>query len=392
MTMRLFTLMAVFAAGAVCLAQEEGVEKPRERGMGAQPIDREQMRANQMERRIRFIRRQLDLDEEQQRQFDQIAEKYKTDQTAGPNDARVQELLKEMGEARKANDEQRIKDIQAELQQLRGDDALDPFLTEVEKILREDQIEKLGEIRARMNSRMGRDRGPLAQLERLRGELKLNEEQARHYDELFTELKAKAAPGKEGGEDSQLIQELMKAVQEDNQERIKELREQVKANSGNQEKYVAEFLDKVESFLEPAQKRTLEQFRSEMKSRRGGLQLRDYFQYASRLELDEQQRDTLKNLQHDSREAERETKRDPAAAGKLTDEYVKKIRDMLTDEQCAKFDQWVAEQKSKEERGDRRGRGDGKERGERRAHRPRGEDQPAPGEPQEPEPQEPENP
>ena len=391
MTLRLITICTLLAATAACLAQDERPRRPRGGGAEAQPINRDQMRSNQFERRVRFLKRQLDLDEQQQQEFDEIVEKYKSEQGTDQNTQQVEDLIGQMREARKNGDNDRVKEIQAQLRELRGDRSMEPFFAEVEKILHEDQLEKLAEIRSRMESRGMGPRGPMAQLERLRGELELNEDQARQYDEMFNELRSKMSPGGEGG-NQELVQQLMQAVQENNQERIEELREQINASRGDQENLVTEFLDNVEKILEPQQKRTLEEFRRQMQSsRRGGtLQLRDYFQYASRLDLDSQQKEALRALQRESRDAERETRRDQAATSQLTEEYVKKIRDMLTDEQCAKFDQWVTEQQSREDRRGGRDRGDRRGRGDRRAQRPDREGPPEPIEPDEPE--DPDNP
>ena len=365
---RLMTFLAILMTAASIQAQEDRPQQPPDEGNGLRQVNRDEMRTGQLQRQLRFIRRQLDLDERQQEQFDQLAEKFKKDSAGSDVSTRRQELFREMREASKQGNQERVKEIQEELNKVRRGSELDPFLNELEKILREDQIEKLTELRSQMESRRNPPRGPLAQLERLRDELKLNDDQAAQYDALYDELKQKVGPGGEG-DNSALVQELMQAAQEENQEKIKELREKISASSRDQEKYITEFMENVESFLEPEQKRTLDEYRSRMRSRRGGLELRDCFQYASRLELDAQQREGLRELQRESRKAESEARRDPDASQKLTEDYIKKIRDLLNDEQCAQFDRWVDEQKAKErgDRGDRRG---GRDRGERRRPRP----------------------
>ena len=347
------------------VAQQETSEKPRSRkGPQMQPVTREQARANTYQARIERIRRKLNLDENQMEGFDRIAAEFLKLSPSEMDRERQQELMAEMRSARKENDWERVNELREELRRIQTGRPMTEFFDEVEKILNDEQLETLAEIRARAASQHGRGRGPLAQLDGLRDELKLNDEQARRWDELYAKLEEGLGKGKaDPKETSALIQEIRKAAEQGDTERIKELRGQMPDPRGESDRLISEFLEEVEQSLEPEQKRTLDRFRREMKRGRSRIAVRDCFRFVSQLDLDEEQRQALREMQRESRQAERQARRDPAAQEKLLEEVQEQLRGMLTDEQVAEFDRWLERQSS---RGSGRGHRADRPRGERR--------------------------
>jgi|GEM_PF-3739488 len=328
MAIRLSNVLLILFVTAFCMAQEEKPKQPEPTRGSLQKFDRAKAQSERADRQIRRLRRRLNLDEEQAAQFDEIAKKF--------------------------------RDSKSE-----GDGALTPFFDEVEKILLEDQIETLEDFRAGMSQKRGRGRGLLARLTELRADLKLNDEQAEQYDALHDELKAAVAPGAGDGAQDELIKEIMQAAKDGDEDRIRELRDKLTVTSSpNTNKLVEDFLSEVNEFLEPEQRRTLEQFKRSTKSRGRGVQLSDCFRHASRLDLDRDQRGAVRDLQKEAGRAEREARRDPDALRQVFDDYVAQLRELLPEEQCAEFDRWLDEEKAKQ-RGDRK-RGD---RGRRKDHR-----------------------
>jgi len=276
-------------------------------------------------------------------------------------------LMAEMRSARKENDWERVNELRDELRQIQIGRPMTEFFDEVEKILNDEQLETLAEIRARAASQRGRGRGPLAQLEGLRDELKLNDDQARRWDQLYAELEDGLGKGKaDPQETSALIQEIKKAAEQGDTERIRELRGQMPDPRGESDRLIAEFLEQVERFLEPEQKETLDRFRHEMSRGRSRIAVRDYFRFVSRLDLDEEQRQALREIEREARETERRARRDPAVQEQLLEEVQEQLRGMLTDEQVAEFDRWLERQSS---RGSGWGHRPDRPRGERRGKR-----------------------
>jgi hypothetical protein len=318
--------------------------------------------ATGMQARIERIRAALDLDEEQQAEFDRIAAEFREKRTEGPGGERMRELAQEMREARRAGDTERVAEIREELRAARGGRHVQEFLDEIEGILRDDQREKLAEIRQRIAAerRPIGGGGPIAQLRRLRAELKLSEEQAKRYDELFAEFQDELGRRGPGGPEAEaLVQELIKAVEAGDEARIEELKEQLSTRVRGQDA-VDRFLAEVEQILEPDQVEVLQRFRERMHGGRGRDDLERMFRLVRRLDLDDEQRQALREIERDARRAAREKRRDPAALAELSTKVQEELRGMLSDQQVTEFDRLLEQQRS-----DRPHRG-------RHADRPRG--------------------
>jgi hypothetical protein len=363
-----------FATPTIALAQDQ--DQPRESGKVMRQAPRKGG-GKYLERIIERVREQLDLDEEQKVEFDRIATEFlEKRRGGGAQTKRLRELTREMRQAHKDGDRERAAEIRKQLAEMRGTSPLQGLFDEVEKILRDDQREKLAEIRERFTPSAHRARGnPLVQLRRLRTELELSEEQAAQYDALYAELEknVKQRPGG-GPEMERLLQEIMKAAEEGDTERIKELREQLPDPRRHTQEVVAQFLDDVEQLLEPEQVKVLQRFRRQMQTTGRQTELRNYFRIVRRLELDQQQREQLRELERETMRAAREFRRDPEALAELESSVQKELRDLLTDEQCAEFDRWLERAQS--------GKRWGRDRGDR-PRRQHGRQRPAETEPEE---------
>ena len=329
--MRLRIAVACLTILALCSttanAQNERKQKP---GPGRlQSRDGEKQRKSVFDR----IRDELDLDEDQLAQYDEIAAKYRKSAHRSKghvvdNGAGRKEFTR--GEGRERN--------------------LDEFFDEVEGILHDDQMAAFAKIRESRTAARGPGRGGrVAQLRRLQSDLKLNEDQNKQYDALLADLEEKLRSG--GSQDADvaaIIEEIRTAAEQGDTERIKELREQLPDQRAASEQAVAEFLTEVESFLEPGQLETLERYRSTLNANRNEADLRDCFRFVSRLDLDKDQRETVRELQRDSTKSLRDARRDPAETERITKETRTKLHDLLNADQAAEYDRWLQEsQKSK---------------------------------------------
>lgn len=351
--------MLLLVAGwlvAPALGQDEAQDKPQD-GKSSRAGKVGELKVSDRDRgsnyrgRIKQLRRRLNLDEGQQEQFDRIVAEFLEQRPGDADRARQRELMEQMRTARKENDWDRVRELQAELRTTRTGEPLAALYDQLEPILNDEQRATLAELRAA--TRRGRPRGPLGQLEGLRGELDLNEEQAERYDALYAELEQQLAESRgDSAEVSELIQEIMKATEEGDEKRLRELRDQLPDTRGNSERLIAGFFEQVERFLEPEQKETLVRFQRETRRGRARLTVRDCLQYVRRLDLDQEQRQALREIEAEARQAERAARRDPTAREGLLQEVQEQLRGMLTDEQVAEFDRWLD---GRESGGSRRG-------------------------------------
>jgi hypothetical protein len=324
------------------------------------------------------IREQLDLDKDQLAEFDRIAAEFNEKRGGQAVSKRQQALIEEMRRARQAGDEERAAEIREQLRESRRGGRMQEFFDEIEGILRDDQLRKLGEIREHFaQQRRGGGRGPLAQLSQLRGELNLSERQARRYDALYDELEAQLQRGRAGGDGSEdeIVRKIREAAEAGDDDSVKELAKQLPDARGRTSQAITGFLDEVQSFLEPEQVETLERFRQGLNQEGRRTDLRACFRFVSRLDLEEDQRVALRELQREARELQREARRDPDARAQINEDVRRQLREILTPEQAAEFDEWLAGQDSgkrgRDQRGDRPRRNREREpRGRRGGERP----------------------
>lgn len=370
-------IIILAAAGllvAPALAQPRAQEEPG-KGRGLQPVRRRDRSGDSSATLIARIRTQLNLDEQQQAEFDRIVKEPRKKRGLGSQMKRQQALFQELRQAREAGDDERVAELRKELAEsqeaLRGGHPALELLDKIEHagFLRDDQLEKLAQIRERVAESDRRGRGPggrlLTQLDRLRGALKLTEEQAKQYDEFYAALREDLREDRaDNSQTQQIIAKIMEAAEAGDTDRIKELREQLPNPRQQLQEAAERFLDQVEQILEPEQVRTLQRFRQRVRGGDARSRLQAMFRAVQRLDLDADQRKQLGQLERETHRAAREARRDPETMAQLVTEVQQELRDMLTDEQVAKFDKWLEREQS-----GKSGRGRAADRPRSREHR-----------------------
>lgn len=319
------------------------------------------------------IRSELDLDDEQKAKYDAIVDEHKKKGRPGMRGARARGITRGGRGARGGGGSSSGAEPRTDVRGARGDH-MDAFFDEVEGILRDDQQKKLADIRKDHAARRGLGGGgPIAQLRRLQGDLKLDDEQNQRYEGLLDKLDEDLKSSRTGGADiGEVIEEIRAAAEAGNTDRVKELRERLPNPRQANDRAVAQFLDEVESFLEPKQLDTLERYKRQLRANREETNLRECFRFVSRLDLDRDQRQEMRGIQRDSARALREARRDAGETARVTAEVKEQLRGMLADEQCAEFDKWLEQKESK--------RGKQARRGERSRRQPARDAEPEDGE------------
>lgn len=200
-----FTVVILLASAA--MAQTTAPSAPAVARTGKQPT-------LQGEPKLRYICKQLDLDEKQRDQAESLIAVYsETIKAASDKDQmlavlrEIQVLSQELQEAKKAGDEARIKEINMRLRQATpGLQAEDEFMTGLKEMLTEEQKAILAATLERL------ERDPHAQLKpvdviRTATDLKLDAKQQETLDMLTREFRAETA--KAGGDNSALIEDFI---------------------------------------------------------------------------------------------------------------------------------------------------------------------------------------
>ena len=276
----------------------------------------------------------LSLSAEQKTKYNAIVDKFRPKWEAQAGDReKMQDLMRQMREARQNNDEARAEQLRAQVDQLRESsrNALAQFFKEVEPILTPEQVVKLNEFRDQTERARGGPGAGLDQMiQRLPEELKLTDEQKPKFDELVTKFHAQQQ------EVLPLMQELQKARQDGNEKRVAELEKQIQEKSGDSG--VDGFLAKLEPILTDAQKAKLPDVWLRYGGGNNPEDARSMLRAARRLTLTEEQQtrlnDILRNVMHASRGATTAEKR--AELGKTTKSQVLALLDAKQKEEFEK--------------------------------------------------------
>ncbi|MBU0617878.1 MAG: Spy/CpxP family protein refolding chaperone, partial [Planctomycetes bacterium] len=220
-------------------------QERRERGPGEQRGGGRD-RGPGMDRMWTRVADELDLDEEQRVQFDEISAKYRERMREAGQ--RWQEVREEMREAREAGDEERVRELRAEMRGGReSEGAFAEALEELEPILREDQVARLWELQDRMQGR-GQDRERYRRvINDLPDELDLSDEQRDEFEQLLNSQREKM---RERWSDVQpLMDEMREARQAGDEERVRELQEQLEQTRPSQEAMFEAFFVELKDML-----------------------------------------------------------------------------------------------------------------------------------------------
>ncbi len=314
----------------------------------------------------RVLARRLDLDAEQQAQYDAIVEKFRQ-QFVGDDENSPRTLFEQMRAAREAGDRERFEQLRERLHDLRAQMAeqIEPFFDEVEQILRDDQIPILNEFREQVESRV-RGQRQMQVLRRamreLRGRLDLTAEQAERYQELTGTIRDQMLGQHQRGEQMrELVNQMRQARAAGDEERLAELREQMRSLRPDPQHLLDAFFSGLERFLTPAQLKAVEAYREETLADADTradreLDVRRVLRAARRLRLTGEKRQQLREIEREAmREVRKLRRRDREGQALLAEKIADEIRDLLTPEQVEKFDQLLERQSGLRRRARSRG-------------------------------------
>ncbi|MFN0138370.1 MAG: Spy/CpxP family protein refolding chaperone [Phycisphaerae bacterium] len=336
--------------------------KPQE----GQNTEARAQRANRGDRdQARFSRlaRDLDLDAGQKAQFDKVLTEVREEREKAEADPEIQTLRETLRVARESGDDEKAETVREELRRrhVGTDDEWSDVLNKLEPILRPEQTAKLGELR---ESTGRRPLGPRERLNELRANLKLNEEQQKFFDSQRAHLEDNLPPRSGPGSMLELMRRMREARQSGDESAVAGVRAELEQHRKGTQELMEKFANDVGTVLTPEQRAILDQARSTFGQAAPGVEAaaRDHradpralLRAARRLELNDEQRDKLKQIEESAGAANRETRRDKEAQKRLAADVDQQIRAMLTPEQVTKFDEILSKSGS-EAGGDRKSR------------------------------------
>jgi len=319
---------------------------------------------------------QLELDDEQRAQFEEIVAEYRERMgEARQRGEGMREVFREMRAAREAGDDKRVEELRAQLRERRGGGGrfMEEFFDDVEGILREDQLERLSQLRSRVMQGMRRGRNPMESLRELRSRLELDEQQEEQFDELLEDLREQGGQRRQRMEELRpLMRELREAREAGDEERAEELRAQLEEQRPRPGEMLEDFFVELEQILRDDQKEILAQFREEMSERgergeRGRVDVRAILNAARRLKLDQDQKKELNEIGQAALRAERELqRRDREGRAMIAAKVKREVIAILDAEQAKQFENYLsrrgrperpgregARERQRERRGDR---------------------------------------
>lgn len=322
------------------------------------------------------IAKELDLTEEQQKQYQDLAAKRRELLEANrPTGDEQQRIAKEMAQARKAGDLARAAELRDQLIGNPDGKAVDTFLDEVEPMLTPDQSQKLPQIRDDYAAQRGTAAGdPLSKAKMLRSELGLDAEQTKQFSKLIEQMDAEIKSAKEVSPD-ELIDELRKAVEAGDEDAVRSVGSRITDLQQAGSKSLATFYDSLDGILNDDQRDKFDTFRNKHGDRpaatKGARDPRDVFRAARRLKLDEDQRQQLKALETEYGKKTRDKRGDKEGLTELAKQAETEVRKFLNEQQMAKFDRFMGNKGSADEKsaGAKRTREGGK-RGGKQAPKP----------------------
>jgi len=364
--MRAWVLTMLFGGLALSAAGQDNPPGPPGRGPGrgfrsgpppARPLEAIAQRITDM----------LLLSEEQQSELQKIVDRYREQaDEAGPRPEQLESLWRQLREAQQAGDETRAAELRAQLEQerARGAELMQAFFDEVEGILDPPQSQMF----ARFRERFGRGIPPggprwriRAMLRELPEQLALDETQRQKFDELVANLNAELeARRRQAMELRPLFEELRRAREAGDQQRVQQLRQQIDSMREGSPGLYQSFFSELEQILREDQKSKLEELRSS-----GGfappaerpLDVRTVVRAAQRLNLTEEQRSKVRELaQQAMRESRRLSRTDAQAQADLANRVRGDIEKLLTPEQKQQFERALRGEPPRKGLGSRPGR------------------------------------
>ncbi len=297
---------------------------------------------------------QLKLDAAQAQQFDALVAEQRAAIEGDESARRLAELGDTLRAAQQAKDYPRVREITAEMRALRDRSNWTPaFLDKVGGLLREDQRPALDSVRTRLSLQDRRAQSGANRLERtvmrLRNQLGLTPEQEPQFDglvEQFRERFAAADADRAAGDDARrkLLDDLRTAQAAHDTAKLNDIEKQLSARRDAELTLLDEFFDELDPLLSDDQRAYLEQYRDDAALPGGGVDnVRTVLRAARRLELQDEQRSALRQIERDAIAAQRQLKRrDKEAQSALAAKTRDQIRELLTETQAADFERLLS--------------------------------------------------
>lgn len=287
---------------------------------------------------------QLDLDDQQRASYDEIVASFRERFAQSGQGEQMRDLMRQMREARQAGDDALAEDLRRKMDETRraGETLREEFLSQVEPILRPEQVERLATIRERLGN-MERQRfgNPMQQIEELRDVLRLDDQQNRHFDELLADMREQMRSQRGmGAELRPLIEEQRAAQEAGDEEKVAELRARIAELRPDPREMFDNFYADLEKVLRADQVQALHDFRARQpgpqgQDRAARTDVRSLFREARRLDLSRDQADDLADLEETAGRANRDARRERAAAAQaqaaLYERVKQQIIEILTD-------------------------------------------------------------
>jgi len=281
---------------------------------------------------------ELDLDDEQRIQFEEIT---------APRREEMREMgqrWREVRQATREGDEERAAQLRAELPEWRGPGSgLSELADEIEPILRDDQVGKLWEIADRTQRRQDDRERYRTIIRELPDELDMDEEQREEFDQLVQSERDRMRGRM--SEMRPVFEEMREAREAGDEQRLAELREQLETSRPNSETIETAFFEQLGGILDDQQRAQLAVYREGLESgvqdeQRGLDDVRDVLRAVKRLRLTSEQKDAVREIEHEAIGAYRKIgRRDREGQVLLAAEVKGEIADLLDSEQVEQFEQ-----------------------------------------------------
>lgn len=295
-------------------------------------------RGPRFDRMFERVAEQLDLDEDQRAKFDEIASQRREEMRE------IGQRWREVREAERDGDQERAAQLRAELPERRGAGMSDT-LSELEPMLRPDQLTSLWEIQDRMTQRREHFERYRAIRDELPDELDLDDKQREDFQQLLDEGRQRMRERR--GEMRPLFEEMREASEAGDDERVAELRQQFEDSRPDVDALLDEFLSEVEGFLTDSQKEKLAEYRvrlnvvtGDAKTKAEPRDIREVLRAARRLRLEGDQKIALHDIERDAAGEYRETdRRNKDEQAKLAASVRDQIAEMLDSDQVGQFEE-----------------------------------------------------
>lgn len=349
----------VVCVGSFAFAQDA---KPEE-GAPDRPRRGGDFRQSVMERLSRLAN-ELELDRTQRADFEKALADF-AEQQAGRagSDSEFRELGEQARVAEESGDADKARQLREEMRRRRGGNAdFNAFADRIRPILNENQVARLDRLREQFAARRGGMEPPLARVDNLRGELNLTPEQDATFEALRAELE-KALPPRTGeGSMMELVRRAREAQQSGDQAAADEARAAAEALREKSRAALEKFSASLGAVLDADQNRKLENANL---ANAGGGQAgpagiaarggpgergnrandpRSAIRAARRLDLSDEQKDQLREIEEEAGRLTREAGRDRDATQRVTQQIIERVRGILSPEQLDEYNRTIAAQ------------------------------------------------